>query len=87
MLLAAKREGQIPAIGEIKADSEVVGPTFALIQSLMYASQIATPNQFERLAKQYPNDFGHLTKNAPTVEIIVILESIEKCISEDLAYV
>ncbi len=75
-----------PVIGEIKADTEVVGPTFALIQALMYASQMATPSQFERLAKQYPQVFSTLEINDPTVEICVFLESFDACNANDLTF-
>ena len=87
MLLAVNIDDvTVPAVGEIKADTENVGPTFALIQSLMYASQIATPNQFERLAERYPNVFGHLRDESPTVQIIIVLESANRCIPEDLDF-
>ncbi len=86
MLLSVTPKTDIPTVGEIKANTEDVGPTFALIQSLMYAAHIATPNQFERLARCYPTLFGNFEKDRPSVGVAIILESEQECLPKDLAY-
>ena len=88
LLLASLRDGVVlPAIGEIKACTEAVGPTFALVQSLMYAAQMATRNQFLRINKHYPEDFGAINADDPRVDVIILLEADQKPLnSEDLQY-
>ena len=54
LLLASDLDGVLPGVGEVKAATEQVGPTFALVQSLMYSAQLATRAQFLRLKKHYP---------------------------------
>ena len=57
--MASTKNGvMVPAIGEIKAATETVGPTFALVQSLMYTAQLVTRNQFLRLKKHYCKTFA-----------------------------
>ena len=53
LLLASDHDGVLPAIGEIKAQTEMVGPTFPLVQALLYAAQMTTKNQFLRLQQHY----------------------------------
>ena len=69
----------------MKANTEQVGPTFALVQSLMYASQLATSNQFERLANHY-DEFADLSFDDPAIEILIVLESASDCLQKDLEF-
>ena len=87
LLLASEWESvQLPAVGEIKAQSEQVGATFAIIQSLMYASQLTTPNQLERLRRVYGKaDLFHNVPQ-PRCDIFIILESGPPKNSIDDAY-
>lgn len=86
LLLASDLNGILPGIGEIKAGSENVGPTFALVQSLMYASQMATHNQFGRLKKYYPGIFDSIEVDQPRVDVIVLLEMDQRLHPQDLQY-
>lgn len=84
LLLAS---GGLPAIGEIKAGTEQVGATFALIQSLMYAAQLLTRNQFERLKKYYPHAFNkNLNEDSPQVNIVLLFEANKLPCKRDLDY-
>lgn len=85
LLLATSNDDVLPVIGEIKAGTEIVGPTFALIQSLMYAAQILTPNQFKRLREHYPL-FERLNAEAPKAELVVFFDEEELPCNEDLQY-
>jgi hypothetical protein len=59
LLLRSEHDSLVlPAVGEIKAASEHVGSTFAIVQSLMYASQLTTRNQADRIQGQYPESFA-----------------------------
>jgi hypothetical protein len=87
LLLASTIDGVVvPAIGEIKAATEQVGPTFALIQSLMYAAQLLTHNQFLRLKKHYFPAFSTVDGNQPRMDLIVLLEVDHKLNTDDLKY-
>jgi hypothetical protein len=86
MLLASTKDAVLPAIGEIKAGTETVGPTFALVQSLMYAAQMATSKQFSRLEQHYGWAFDKLSEHEPKVDVIVFLEPHEKLYRKDLEY-
>ena len=87
LLLASEMDSvQLPAVGEIKADSEQVGPTFAIIQSLMYASQITTLNQLQRLRDIYAGDGFFRTATRPRCDIFVILETAPTKNQEDYSY-
>jgi len=87
LLLASTMNGVIvPAMGEIKAATETVGPTFALIQSLMYTSQLLTCNQFRRLKKHYSDPFAAIDEQRPKMDVIVLLEVDRKLDQEDLKY-
>jgi len=74
LLLASDMNGVLPGVGEVKAATEQVGPTFALVQSLMYSAQLATRNQFLRLKKHYPESFGAINADQPRVDVLVLLE-------------
>lgn len=71
-LLLREEATGIPIIGEIKAatDRDLF---LAFIQSLVYAVELATLNQRERLAKVYPSAFGD-TDSATQVGIYLIYE-------------
>ena len=87
LLLASTYDNKVlPAIGEIKANTEQVGPTFALVQSLMYASQLVTKNQFLRLKRHYPVHFSNLEEDQPKIDIAVFLEKDSMVDTEDLNY-
>jgi hypothetical protein len=57
-LLVCHDERRTPAVAEVKARTETVGPTFALIQGLKYLSELASPSQQERIGRWYSNSFG-----------------------------
>lgn len=73
LLLRSEHDSLVlPAVGEVKAASEHVGPTFAIVQSLMYASQLTTRNQADRLQEQYPDSFA--VGLMPRCDIFILLE-------------
>jgi len=79
LLLSSELDGIVlPAVGEIKAATETVGPTFALIQSLMYAAQILSTSQLQRLSKHYENAFGSISSEKYRVDLIVFLQDYNK---------
>jgi len=86
LLLASDNDGVLPAVGEIKAATEQVGPTFALVQSLMYSAQLATRAQFLRLKKHYPGCFDSINADQPRVDVIVFLEVDGRLNQQDLQY-
>jgi len=77
LLLLSKVDAKaLPAVGEIKAATEQVGPTFALIQSLAYVAELATTSQWIRMGKFFPDlKTVCVPKNTPRLDIIVILEA------------
>ncbi len=77
--LLLSRDGH-PVVGEIKASTETVGSTFALIQALTYAAELATKAQQARLRNSYPNRFTEGKK----VEIAIILETTDNLVDGDL---
>lgn len=86
LLLASDDNGVLPGVGEIKGCKEQVGPTFALVQSLMYSAQLATRAQFLRLKKHYSGFFGSINTDQPRVDVIVFLEVDKKLNQQDLQY-
>lgn len=87
LLLASTMNGVIvPAMGEIKAATETVGPTFALVQSLMYTSQLVTCNQFRRLQKHHSEAFAAIDEQRPRMDVIILLEVDRKLYQKDLNY-
>lgn len=87
LLLASTANGVVvPAIGEIKAATETVGPTFALIQSLMYSAQLTTPHQFLRLKKHYDTEFSMIDDRHPRMDLLILLEVDERLNKGDLRY-
>lgn len=71
-----------PVIAEVKAASESVGPTFALVQALMYGSQLATESQFRRLKRHY-REFSTLIDADPAISVVILLEDGPACSGED----
>ena len=87
LLLASNQDGVVvPAMGEIKAATETVGPTFALVQSLMYTAQLVTRNQFLRLKKHYGGPFASIDEKHPRMDFFVLLEVDRKLNQDDLSY-
>ena len=86
LLLASDDNGVLPGVGEVKAGTEHVGPTFALVQSLMYSAQLATRAQFLRLKKHYPGCFDAINADQPKVDVIVFLEVDRRLNQQDLQY-
>ena len=78
----------LPGVGEIKAKSENVGITFALIQALMNASLLTTTSQFRRLKSFYSDDYGdHFGNNGNMklqVDIILMVEKSSKLLARDV---
>lgn len=74
---------RLPTVGEIKASTETVGPTFALIQALMYAAELASPKQLLRLKNHYKDHFGG---GPEKVEICLILEVSSVTTTDDLEH-
>ncbi len=87
ILLASTMNGVVvPAIGEIKAATETVGPTFALVQSLMYCAQLITKNQFLRLKTHYDTEFCNIDDQQPRMDLVILLEVDERLNRGDLRY-
>jgi hypothetical protein len=86
LLLASDVNGLLPGIGEIKAATEQVGPTFALVQALMYSAQLVTRNQFLRLKNHYPDIFREVNSDQPRVDVSVFLEVDKRLGQKDLQY-
>jgi len=85
VLFAVTSDGvTLPGIGEIKAKSENVGITFALIQALMNASLLTTTSQFDRLKSFYGDDFGSISNTKPQVDIILMVEKSSKLLARDV---
>lgn len=76
-VLLCNREDRRPIIGEIKAATETVGPTFALIQSLMYAAELVTQSQRERLCSAYAEELGGVGKHALPLDLYLLFETAD----------
>jgi hypothetical protein len=63
-----------PVVMEIKAITESVGPTFALIQALTYAIELTTLPQWNRLRSVYTKQLGDSFPDNPRVEIALVFE-------------
>ncbi len=88
-LLAVSVDGlTLPGVGEIKAATERVGLTFALVQALMNASLLTTASQFRRLSiqpdKEYVQSFGNLVCENPKVDIVLLIDKQSELIQEDV---
>ncbi|MBY0522259.1 MAG: hypothetical protein K2R98_02610 [Gemmataceae bacterium] len=64
-------DGGIPIIGEIKVKKDM-DVFFGLVQALMYGVELATPNQFARLRKSYPEQFADLP-DRPQFDVYLLL--------------
>lgn len=68
-------DGGLPVVGEVKAATETVGPFFALLQAMMYASELVTKPQWMRLTRWFSEPFGKLVEvPSPRVDIYLIFE-------------
>lgn len=75
LLLLTTTPTPLPAVGEIKAASEYVGPTFALIQGLTYAAELVTQSQWSRLGQAFDQLRPICTPDSsPQVDVIVLLQ-------------
>lgn len=77
LLLTAPSEGNnmLPWIGEVKAQTETVGPTFALIQALTYAAELVVDSQWQRLCNHFVE--YQLCRNiAPRLKVALFFESV-----------
>lgn len=77
LLLRSGGSDPLPAVGEIKAKSEQVGPTFALLQALTYAVELVTPSQWARLGRHFKGHFSDIctTDTEPVIDVLVFLEA------------
>ena len=75
LLLLTTTPTPLPAVGEIKAASEYVGPTFALIQGLTYAAELVTKSQWSRLGQAFDQLRPICTADgSPQVDVLVLLQ-------------
>jgi hypothetical protein len=75
ILLLSTSPKPLPAVGEIKAASEYVGPTFALIQGLTYAAELVTKSQWDRLGNAFDKLRSVCTADrSPQVDVLVLLQ-------------
>jgi hypothetical protein len=77
-------DGGLPVVGEVKAATETVGPFFALVQAMMYASELVTEPQWARLVHCFPEQFGGLRTQARSrqVDLYLIFEKTEEGTAE-----
>jgi hypothetical protein len=83
-LLLSSNSGMIPVICEIKVRDDAT-PFYALIQTLTYAAELATPNQYQRLKNVFRSAF-HTLSTHPLVDICILMQDSpteHKCILED----
>lgn len=73
LLLVTKTNPPQPVVAEIKARTETVGATFALIQTLTYAAELLTKSQMLRLQTHFP-ELGAVNSETPQLGLLVILE-------------
>ena len=69
-VLLVNNVDQTPIVGEIKAEKDAT-LLLALIQSLMYAIELATPNQRARLSQTYPGRF-RFQEPGPFIDINIL---------------
>lgn len=76
LVVTLDEQQQFPAIAEIKAETESVGPTFALIQVLAYAVELTTASQWNRLGRYYPELLGSVCNDVrtPQVDLLIMLQ-------------
>lgn len=87
LLLKSQHENTwLPAVGEIKACTETVGPTFALMQALTYAAELVTVSQWERLNRHSEHFREICTPTmSPRVDVFLIFEEPNQD-TEDFQY-
>lgn len=73
LLLVTKTNPPQPVVAEIKARTETVGATFALIQTLTYAAELLTKSQMLRLQTYFP-ELDAANSETPQLGLLVILE-------------
>lgn len=65
----------LPVVGEIKAATEYVGPTFALVQTLAYAAELVTESQWSRLGHAFNRLQTVCTADRrPQLDILLLLQ-------------
>ena len=69
-LLLRSQDGGLPIVGEIKAAGDT-NLFLALIQSLTYAAELTSTNQFDRLKKRYGH-FAALDSARPRCDVYLI---------------
>ena len=84
-LLLSSNLGAIPIICEIKVGDDQT-PFYALIQTLAYAAELATLNQYQRLKNVFPEHF-HALPSAPLVDVYILMQDSpanHECILKDV---
>jgi len=77
VLLCSQGEPCLPIVGEVKAKTEAVGPTFALVQSLKYAAELATESQWRRLRRVYEEPNFPEQFPSPLLDIYLFFEGCD----------
>lgn len=76
--LLANAQDRLPIIAEVKVGDDK-NPFYALIQLLMYAAELATSNQLNRLQRHYPKRFAFPALNgsahSPVMDIYIVLSN------------
>ena len=62
----------VPVVTEVKASTETVGPTFALVQAITYAAELVSEGQQRRLFGAYPDQFSN--SSIGKLKICVVVE-------------
>lgn len=73
-LLLRSEDGGLPIVGEIKARGDT-NMFFALIQALMHAVELTTPNQFRRLLGEYGEAFAAISPETCRCDVYLIFFS------------
>ncbi len=76
--LLANAQDRLPIITELKVGNDK-NPFYALMQVLMYAAELATPNQLTRLQRHYPDRFSipasDGTAHGPVLDAYIVLSN------------
>ncbi len=76
--LLVNAQDQLPIIAEVKVGNDK-NPFYALMQLLMYAAELATPNQVARLQRHYPDRFAvpasDGTTRGPVLDAYIVLSN------------
>jgi hypothetical protein len=75
-LLMAHANDGLPIVGEVKIFRDT-NPFFGLVQALMYAVELCTPQQQQRLRQSFPKRFGTLT-GEPRADVYLLLKDCPK---------